>query len=111
MRTIPFKWLFAQLIPTLAIAMIAVGLVLMLLCPASATPVEEDIPQSPPVRHVKARPTPAADEPTGTSGASGSPASPDEATSAPQRNQRPTDSADAGSGAVGYGYGNNVHCA
>jgi murein DD-endopeptidase MepM/ murein hydrolase activator NlpD len=59
MRSTLLNWLLARLKPALFVTLIAAGLMLLLLCPASAAPVEEDIPQSPPARHVKARPEPA----------------------------------------------------
>jgi LysM repeat protein len=91
MRTTPLNWLLARLKPALFTALIAAGLALLLLCAANAAPVEEDIPQSPPARHVRARPQPSAAAPEDTS--SGSSAPSDEAASQPP--QSATDRPDA----------------
>jgi LysM repeat protein len=91
MRTTPLNWLLARLKPALYTALIAAGLVLLLLCPANAAPIEEDIAQSPPARHVKARPQPSAEAPEDTS--PGSSTSSDEGAEQPP--QGATDRPDA----------------
>src|ERR1700687_1314943 len=66
MRTTPFNWLFARLRLAPFTAVAAVGLALLLLCPANAAPLEEDIPLPPVPRHAKARPSPLAEAPDET---------------------------------------------
>ncbi len=60
MRSTGFNWLLARLHLALLTALMAAGLALVMLSAANAAPTEEDIPQSPPPRHVKARPQPLA---------------------------------------------------
>jgi LysM repeat protein len=72
MRTTPLSWLLARLKPALFTALIAAGLTLLLLCPANAAPVEEDLP--PPAHHVKPHAEPSAETPSGPSAPSDEPA-------------------------------------
>src|ERR1700680_2136705 len=87
MRTTPFKWLFARLHLALFTALATLGLALLLVCPANAAPLEEDIPLAPVPRHAKARPSPLAETPSGSS------TSPEEFPSPPERSG--TDQSDA----------------
>jgi LysM repeat protein len=83
MRTAPLNRLLARLKAVLLMALAAVGLGLLLVCVANAAPLEEDIPQSPPVRHVKARPAPPAEDPADTIPASDAPTEDSASPSAP----------------------------
>lgn len=56
MRTDPIKWRMASIRRALLAALILVGLALVMPSFAVATPIEEDIPQSPAPRHVRPRP-------------------------------------------------------
>ena len=56
MRTAPFNWMLARLHLALCIALVTAGFALLLLHPAHAAPIEEDIPQSSAPRHPRARP-------------------------------------------------------
>jgi LysM repeat protein len=73
MRSTPLDRLWARFKPALLTALVATGLGLLLMCPANAAPLEEDIPQSSPVRHVKARPAPSVAAPAGTPSVSNAP--------------------------------------
>jgi LysM repeat protein len=80
MRITPFNWLLARLHWALFTALVAAGLALLLLCPANAAPIEEDVPLPPVPRHAKARPEPSAaalaETPSGSSAPSEEPAGP-----------------------------------
>ncbi|HEY1852439.1 MAG TPA: LysM peptidoglycan-binding domain-containing protein [Candidatus Binataceae bacterium] len=67
MGTYPNKWRVAAFRLTLFVALMLGGGVLFMPVPVAATPLEEDIPQSPAPPHVKARPVkPPLAEPAGT---------------------------------------------
>lgn len=76
MRNPALNRLLTRLHRVLFPALAAVALALLLVCPASAAPSEEDIPQSPPTHRVKARPEASSadetvDTPTESSAVSG----------------------------------------
>jgi LysM repeat protein len=56
MRIIPFNYLLPRPCAIFSAALLAVGLALILLRPANAAPIEEDIPQSSPVHRLRTHP-------------------------------------------------------
>jgi LysM repeat protein len=83
MRITATNWPLARLFQTLFTALFAAGFVLLLLGPANAAPVEEDIPQSAPPGHAKARPDSSAEVPAEAPSASAAPS--EESASSPVR--------------------------
>ncbi len=98
MRTRFLNRLSARLHQALFIAVVAAGLALVLVCPASAAPIEEDIPQSsPPTHHAKVRPdASSADQPAADTASESSAAtapSDDSASAAPRSEAAPAPAA------------------
>jgi LysM repeat protein len=87
----------ARLFPALFTALFAGVFALLLLAPANAAPVEEDIPQSAPPRHMKARPNASAEVPAEAPSASSATPS-DESANPPVRGA--TDRSDAAAAAT-----------
>ena len=97
MRITPTNWPLARLFPALFTALFAGVFALLLLAPANAAPVEEDIPQSAPPRHMKARPNASAEVPAEAPSASSATPS-DESANPPVRGA--TDRSDAAAAAT-----------
>jgi LysM repeat protein len=85
MRTIAINWLLAGLHQALFTALVVIGIALLLVGPVNAAPVEEDIPQSAPPRHLKAHPQPSAESAPAATTPSASVTPSDESASPPLR--------------------------